>query len=82
MPARSIEIRAPTAHDDGMESFLGPIVERLLDPTLLVAVALLSVALLSGLVGRLAQFGADRREDRRRTRPDRSAEPYTSEVSR
>ena len=65
-----------------MESFLGTVVGRLLDPALLVSVALLSLALLSGLAGRLAQLGEDLREHRRDARHRRSAESHPSEVSR
>ena len=81
-PAGTIEFEGRNVDDDGMESFLGWTLERLLDPTLLASAALLSLALLSGLVGRIAQFGDDVRHDRWPDRHRQSAEPTTTEVSR
>ena len=65
-----------------MESLLAPIVERMLDPALLVVFVLLVVAVLSGLAGRLAQIGEEAHDRRRRARSEGSAEPRPTEVSR
>lgn len=53
-PVPTIDSQAVEADDGGMEAFLTTVLGRLADPVLLVSVALLSLALLSGLVARVA----------------------------
>lgn len=54
-PVPTIDCQARTADDEGVEAFLDIVHGRLADPVLLVVVALSSLALLTGLVARVAE---------------------------